>query len=65
MNVKTSKPMPVKRMTYAMIIDLSSTIWTSRIQKQMPDYNIKSSAILNNITFNYRRSPINDKLKSH
>ena len=36
MNVKASKPMPVKRMTYDMIIDLSSTIWTSVIQKQMP-----------------------------
>ncbi len=65
MNVKASKPMPVKRMIYAMIIDLSSTIWTSVIQKQMPAYNIKSSAILNHITFNYRRSAINGKLKSH
>ncbi len=65
MNVKASKPMPVKRMIYAMIIDLSSTIRTSVIQKQMPAYNIKSSAILNHITFSYRRSAINGKLKSH
>jgi len=65
MNVKASKPMPIKRMIYAVVIDLSFTIWTSSILGKMPTYNIKYYAILNNIQFNYRRSPINDNLRSH
>jgi len=65
MKVKASKPMPAKRVTYAMIIALSFTIWTSTIQEHMLTYNIKSSAAPNHITFNYLHSRINDKLKNH
>jgi len=37
----------------------------STIQEQMLTYNIKSSATLNHIAFNYLHSTINDKLKNH
>ena len=63
MNVNASNPMPVKRVTYAMSIALSFMIWTSTIQEQLITYNIKSSAALNHITFNYLNFTINDKLK--
>jgi hypothetical protein len=65
MNVKASRPMPVKRITYDIIIALSSTMWTSMIQEKMLTYNIKSSASLNNITFSYPNSAVNDKLESY
>ena len=64
MNVNASKPMPVKRIIYDIIIALSSTIWTSMIQGQMPTYNIKSSASLNHIIFSYPDSAINDKIEA-
>jgi hypothetical protein len=65
MNVKASKPMPVKRVAYAMIIALSFMIWTFTIQEQLLIYNIKSSVALNHITFNYLYSTINYYLKNH
>jgi len=40
-------------------------MWTSKLQKQVLTYNIKSSVLLNNITFNYPTSTTHDKLKNH
>ena len=53
MKVKASKPIPAKRVAYPMVSILSFMMWTFTIQKQLLTYNIKSSVLLNNISFNY------------
>jgi len=65
MKVKASKPMPAKRVAYPIISILSFMLWTSKLQKQVLTCNIKSSVLLNNISFSYPPSTTHDNIKNH
>jgi hypothetical protein len=40
-------------------------LWTSTLQKQVLACDIKSSVLLNNISFNYLTSTAHDNIKNH